>query len=87
MYYVTMTDKFMSDWGMSAGKINKFVILCKDRTQAHQIADHADTRSELTHVSIRSTKPSYPTRTHYVSWTEYSNMGGVWLNETARKGE
>ena len=25
MYYVTMTDKFMSGWGKARGKINKLV--------------------------------------------------------------
>ena len=38
MYYVTMTDRFMSDWGLSAGRTNKLVIECPTYTQAEQIA-------------------------------------------------
>ena len=37
MYYVTMTDKFMSGWGRAEGKINKFVVECETREKAETI--------------------------------------------------
>ena len=27
-YYVTMTDKAMSGWGMAKNKTNKYVVIC-----------------------------------------------------------
>jgi len=37
MYYVTMTDKFMSGWGQAHGKINKMVVECDTYEEAAQI--------------------------------------------------
>jgi len=36
MLYVTMTDKFMSGWGMAEGKTNKLVLECKNLHEAKQ---------------------------------------------------
>lgn len=37
MYYVSMTDKFMSGWGMAEGKLNKLVISCNTAEEANMI--------------------------------------------------
>ena len=81
MIYVTMTDKFMSGWGESRGKINKFVIACDTLEQAHQITKHANSRSEMKYVNTRSSRPSYPDATHLTSWRTYADMGGCWTKE------
>jgi hypothetical protein len=36
VFYVTMTDKYLSGWGMSENKTNKF-IECETLEQAEQI--------------------------------------------------
>jgi len=65
-YYVTMTDKFMSGWGMAKGKNNKLVIVCDTWDEAQTVYDNALHRSEMKFVNIRTTRPSYPHA--YVSW-------------------
>lgn len=65
-YWVTMTDKFMSGWGKARNTINKLVITCEDMTQAQIVEQNARYRSEMKHINIRSTKPSYPN--YFVSW-------------------
>ena len=79
MVYVTMTDKFMSGWGMAKGKINKLVIECKDRLQAEKIADYANNeRDEMKYINITHTKPYYNSNRYLTSWKVYSQMTG-WI--------
>ena len=59
MYWVTMTDKFMSDWGYAEGLINKLIFDCETFDQALIVVDNAEVRSEMKHVNIRTTKPYY----------------------------
>ena len=56
MYYVTMTDNFMSGWGLARNKTNKLVIECDDMNQAMLIEKNAKLRSEMRYVNIRSTR-------------------------------
>ena len=79
MVYVTMTDKFMSGWGMAKGKINKLVIECGDSVQAEKIADYArNNRDEMKYINITHNKPSYNSRKYITSWKVYSQMTG-WI--------
>ena len=79
MVYVTMTDKFMSGWGMAKGKINKLVIECENRVQAEKIADYARrNRNEMKYINIRYSKPSYNSNKYLTSWKVYSQMTG-WI--------
>ena len=71
MYYVTMTDKFMSGWGQAQGKDNKLVITCETIQEAQIVEANALRRREMKHVNIRTTRPSYP-RAH-VSWHDKSD--------------
>ena len=47
MFYVTMTDKFMSGWGMAQGKINKLVLECETYEDAETVYNNACNRSEM----------------------------------------
>ena len=33
-YYVSMTDSFLSGWGMAENKISKYIIICDNLEQA-----------------------------------------------------
>ena len=59
MYYVTMTDKFMSGWGLAQGKINKLVFVCDNHEQAQTVASNAENRSEMKYINICTEKPRY----------------------------
>ena len=79
MVYVTMTDKFMSGWGMAKGKINKLVIECENSVQAEKIADYARrNRNEMTYINIRYSKPYYNSSKYLTSWELVSDMPG-WI--------
>ena len=59
MYWVTMTDRFMSGWREARDKTNKLVIECETFSEAKVVKDNADNRSEMKYVNIRCTKPYY----------------------------
>ena len=80
MYYVTMTDRFMSGWGPATGKTNKLVIECETYEQAEKLEAHALTRSEMKYVNIRTSKPYYKGNV-LVSWKTWEDMGGPWTGE------
>lgn len=66
--YVTMTDKFMSGWGLADNKTNKLVLTCDNWDEAEIVADNARRRTDQKNVSIRSTKPCYNSRYYETSW-------------------
>ena len=76
MFYVTMTDRFMSGWGIAAGKTNKLVIACETIEQAETIERNARARREMRYINIRTTAPSYPRA--IVSRRVFADMSGPW---------
>lgn len=68
MYYVTMTDKFMSGWGPAKDKINKLVFECETYEEAEIVESKAQDRSEMKNININSRKPSYSADRYYTSW-------------------
>ena len=79
MYYVTMTDKFMSGWGMAQGKTNKCIIECETLQQAETIERNAQKRSEMKYINICSKKPRYG-KNVLESWKHYEDLGSIWKN-------
>jgi hypothetical protein len=67
-YWVTMTDKFMSGWGLAQGKTNKLVLECETFEEAEIVEQHALGRGDMNYVNVRSTKPYYNSSRYYVSW-------------------
>ncbi len=78
MFYVTMTDKFMSGWGRAEGKINKFVVVCDTYEQAEAIERNAHKREEMKYINITSKKPCYNSRRYLTSWRNYNELGNIW---------
>jgi hypothetical protein len=68
MYWVTMTDKFMSGWGKAQGKTNKLVFTAKDREEAQIIARNAKHRGDMNYISISLSKPHYDPRHYYIQF-------------------
>lgn len=75
--YVTMTDKFMSGWGMATNKTNKFIIVCDTWEQAETIERNAKKRSEMKYINICISKPKYG-KNVLESWKNFSDLGEVW---------
>lgn len=76
-YWVSMTDKFMSGWGMAEGKTNKLVIECDNYEQAYIIEQNAKRRSEMKHINICINKPKARSGVLY-SHKHYHELGTIW---------
>ena len=77
-YYVTMTDKFMSGWGVAEGKTNKFVVECNSYEDAQTIERNAKQRDELKYVNICVNKPTYNKSRFVVSLRKFEDLGEIW---------
>jgi hypothetical protein len=77
MYYVTMTDKFMSGWGMAQNKTNKFIVECETYQEAETIERNAKKRNEMKYINICSKKPRYG-KNVLESWKTFSQLGEIW---------
>lgn len=77
-YYVSMTDKFMSGWGMAKGRINKLVIECDSLDQAHTVAAAAHRRSEMRRITLCLRKPRYNESTTLTTTKHWNDLGPVW---------
>lgn len=79
MYWVTMTDKFLSGWGRAKGKIDKLVIECETYEEALIVERNARCRSEMIYVNLRTTRPYYPESGYYTSWKTKENASGFFI--------
>ncbi|MDD4984361.1 MAG: hypothetical protein PHQ43_01030 [Dehalococcoidales bacterium] len=70
LYYVAMTDKFMSGWGQAAGRKNKLVIGCDTYDEACIVEQNAMHRPEMIYINITNRKPYYSPRQFKVSYHE-----------------
>ena len=75
MYYVTMTDRFLSGWGMAQDKISKYVIECETYEEAEIVAENAENRTEMKHIKIAKKKPVYNKNTHHTSYVSKATPG------------
>jgi hypothetical protein len=75
--YVTMTDKFMSGWGMARNKTNKYIIVCDTMEQARTAYRNALKRSEMKYVNICHKKPYYGSNV-LPSFTSFDELGDIW---------
>lgn len=64
-YWVTMTDKFMSNWGRSENRINKLVFECETMEEAFIVESNALNRSDQKNVNICSNKPYYNNKRYF----------------------
>lgn len=64
-YYVSMTDKFLSGWGLADNKTAKYIVECDTYEEAEIVADNARSRSDQKNVNICYNKPYYNQR-HYL---------------------
>ena len=78
MFYVTMTDKFLSEWGQAEGKINKFIICCETRDQAETAAKNARKRQEMKYIRIKTKKPYYISNKYITTFSNFSELGKIW---------
>jgi hypothetical protein len=81
-FYVTMTDKYLSGWGVSEGKKNKLIIECDTIEQAEKIERSARNRSEMRYINICMTKPRYGSNV-LETWKTWDELGEIWTGVKA----
>lgn len=77
MYYVRMTDRFMSGWGQAKNMTNVMVVACPYYESAKHVFTHALTRTEMKRVMICINKPKARPGVLY-SHKQYEDLGPVW---------
>ena len=68
MYYVVMTDTFMSGWGRADGKKNKLIFVCDTMDEAEIVKANAEARGDMIGIRIRTTAPHYDENTNFVQY-------------------
>lgn len=65
MYYVTMTDKFMSGWAEACNKIKKLIFICDSYKQAEIVEQNARAHGDMKYINITTKKPYYSSSRYY----------------------
>lgn len=86
MYYVTMTDTFMSGWGEAENKINKLILVCENKDEAQIVFNNASNRGDMEDVEIVNIKPSYP-KGKYLTQLKTKEVYPSWYKEGYFKKE
>lgn len=76
--YVSMTDKFLSGWGLAENKISKFIIICDNLEQAETIERNAAMREDMKNINICFNKPRYNANRYHVSYKNFDELGTIW---------
>jgi len=79
-FYVTMTDRFMSGWGMAEGLINKLVFECDSYDEALVVAENAESRGDMSYINIVDRKPWYNPNRYYVQFKNKRNSS-AWYKD------
>lgn len=51
-FYVTATDRFMSGWGPSKGKMNRCIFPCNSLREVHKVRRRLEARPEFSNVRL-----------------------------------
>ena len=73
MIYVTMTDKFLSGWGIAKNQIAKLVIVCETWEQAEIVAENAKNRSDMKSINFSTEKPYYNQNKYQVEYHDINS--------------
>ena len=68
MYYVTMTDTFLSGWGEAENKIAKFVCECENLEEVDTVIENAKARGDQGYVRWGYKKPYYNSARYFVKY-------------------
>jgi hypothetical protein len=86
IYYVTMTDSFMSGWGEANGRINKLVFVCQGYEEAQIVEDNAQNRTEMKYINICANKPYYNKRDYLTQYKTKADYGYWYVKNYFRDG-
>lgn len=87
MYYVTMTDTFLSGWGPAENKKAKYVYECETYEEALIVHGNAENRSDQKHINICQKKPNYNRKTHVTMWKDKISCENWYVDGFFGEGE
>lgn len=68
MYYVTMTDRFLSGWGKAENKTAKFVYECENFEEVEIVMENAKARGDQKCINWYYRIPYYDHDRYYVQY-------------------
>jgi hypothetical protein len=66
MFYVTMVDRFMSNWGKADKRINMLAFVCETREEADNVERYAKTRTDMENIQRHHTLPKVNAKRVYL---------------------
>ena len=85
MYYVTMTDKFLSGWGKAENKIAKFINICNNYEEALIVFNNAKDRGDQKHINICTKKPYYNKKYYYIEYKTKKDTPNWYIKDYFKK--
>ena len=71
--FVTMSDKFMSGWGMATNKIAKRVIICQNSSDAFTLRDRLyNPKYGMKYVNVTFELPKYSNTKYTTTYDVYT---------------
>ena len=67
-FWVSMTDKFLSGWGMAENKISKHIYECESYEIAEIVEQNAKNRGDQKYISICINCPRYDSKRYLVRY-------------------
>ena len=64
--YVSMTDTFMSGWGLSEGKINKLIFECDNYEEVMIVLNNAKNRKEMKYIKVHEKIPKNKENKYFI---------------------
>lgn len=80
MFYVTMTDKFLSGWGGAKGKTAKYILPCKNYEEAEIVAANAKRRGDMKNINIVLNRPKYDPKRYQVTFGN-KKIAPIWYKK------
>jgi hypothetical protein len=77
-FYVSMIDKFMSNWGCAENKLSVYLIICDTFADALQIMNAANKRTEMHRIKLHKKLPIFNSKKYRVDTQHFSELGSVW---------
>jgi len=87
MYYVTMTDTFLTGWGHAQNKTAKFIYECETYEEALIVQENAANRTDQKYINICIRKPYYSPRSYLVQIKNKINCPFWYKKGQFKRGE
>lgn len=81
--YVTMTDKYLSDFGEAKGKVRRLIIECDTEEQVQEVVDNAKARGDMIRIKVNRSKIHKKKEVSYLH-LKYEDLPPTWKRGLAK---